>query len=93
MSDPLKSFIISFISFRTSKDSLFPKPVPGHELFLAVSYSKPALREIFGTSQKCDWKNKLPMTLSLLSLILGNKHFCSNTHSHYRRNFKILSKK
>ena len=43
MSDPLKSFIISFISFRTSKDSLFPKPVTGHELFLAVSYSKPAL--------------------------------------------------
>ena len=34
---------ISFVRFRTFKGSLFPKPVTGQELFLAISYSKPAL--------------------------------------------------
>ena len=34
---------VNFISFRTSRDPLFPKPVTCHELFFAISYSKPAL--------------------------------------------------
>ena len=35
--------IISLVPFRTFRGPLFPKPVTGQELFLAVSYSKPAL--------------------------------------------------
>ena len=34
---------ISLVPFRTFRGPLFPKPVTGQELFLAVSYSKPAL--------------------------------------------------
>ena len=34
------------VPFRTFRGPLFPKPVTGQELFLAVSYSKPALRKI-----------------------------------------------
>ena len=33
MSDPLNHLGSIFISFRTSRDPLFPKPVTGHELF------------------------------------------------------------
>ena len=31
------------VPFRTFREPLFPKPVTGQELFLAISYSKPAL--------------------------------------------------
>ena len=34
---------INFISFRIFRGPLFHKPLIGHELFFAVSYSKPAL--------------------------------------------------
>ena len=34
---------ISLVPFRTFRGPLFPKPVTGQELFLAISYSKPAL--------------------------------------------------
>ena len=34
---------ISLVPFRTFRGPLFPKPVTGQELFLAVSYSKPTL--------------------------------------------------
>ena len=37
------SFRFNLVSFRTFRCPLFPKPVTGHELFFAVSYSKPAL--------------------------------------------------
>ena len=36
MSDPLNQFI----SFRFSRDFLFPKPVTGQYLFFAISYNK-----------------------------------------------------
>ena len=39
----LLSSRISLVPFRTFRWPLFPKPVTGIELFLAVSYSKPAL--------------------------------------------------
>ena len=39
----LDSFRISLESFRSFRGPLLPKPVTGQELFLAVSYSKPAL--------------------------------------------------
>ena len=35
--------MISLVPFRTFRGPLFPKPVTGQELFLAVSYSKLAL--------------------------------------------------
>jgi accessory gene regulator protein AgrB len=35
--------MISLVPFRTFRGPLFPKPVTGQELFLVVSYSKPAL--------------------------------------------------
>ena len=38
--------MISYIPFRTFRGPLFPKPVTDQELFLAVSYSKPALAAI-----------------------------------------------
>ena len=37
------SFRISLVPFRTFRGPLFPKTVTGQELFLAVSYSRPAL--------------------------------------------------
>ena len=39
----LDSFRISLKSFRSFRGPLLPKPVTGQELFLAISYSKPAL--------------------------------------------------
>ena len=39
----LDSFRISLESFRSFRGPLLPKPVTGQELFLAVSYNKPAL--------------------------------------------------
>ena len=39
----LDSFKISLESFRSFRGPLFSKPVNGHELFFAVSCSKPAL--------------------------------------------------
>ena len=38
--------MISLVPFRTFRGPLFPKPVTDQELFLAVSYSKPALAAI-----------------------------------------------
>ena len=38
----LDSFRISLESFRSFRGPLLPKPVTGQELFLAISYSKPA---------------------------------------------------
>ena len=39
----LDSFRISLESFRSFRGPLLHKPVPGQELFFAISYSKPAL--------------------------------------------------
>ena len=44
----LDSFRISFESFRSIRGPLFLKPVTGQELFLAVSYKKPALVQVSG---------------------------------------------
>ena len=46
------SFRISLVPFRTFRGPLFPKPVTGKELFLAVSYSKPALELYFNFREK-----------------------------------------
>jgi hypothetical protein len=40
------------VPFRTFRGPLFPKPVTGQELFLAVSYSKPALASKKRSNQK-----------------------------------------
>ena len=42
----LDSYTISLESFRSFRSPLFCKPLTGQELFLAVSYSKPALMTI-----------------------------------------------
>ena len=56
----------------SDKYPLFPKPVTGHELFFADSYSKPALPSLF-------WDNSVNFHRALeLSFILENKKQVKN---------------
>ena len=48
----LDSFRISLESFRYFRCPLFHKPITGQELFLAISYSKPALVTTISTCNK-----------------------------------------
>ena len=63
---------IRYHSEPSDKYSLFPKPVTGHELFFADSYSKPALPGLF-------WDNSVNFHRALeLSFILENKKQVKN---------------
>ena len=57
--------IISLVPFRTFRGPLFPKPVTGQELFLAVPYRKPALNAYVVLCAACT-KNRERYLVGLL---------------------------
>ena len=76
--NPLDSYRISLASFRSFRGPLIRKPVTGHELFLAVSYSKPALitsiskDAVFSFNQPLSFKYQFHVTIYSL-----NEYFLS----------------
>ena len=83
------SFRTNLVSFRTFRYPLFLIPVTGHELFFAVSYSKPALGsgcQFDNCVFRCDlayanWKCQIVKMCDMRPVLLVSTRHTSNTQS------------
>ena len=79
MIDLLKSFKISFVSFRAVRGLLFPKSVSWFGLFFAISYSKAALgfkKDMTETlDQELDFLNEMLLTYKVFMIIVKSGWF------------------